>query len=59
MLSVYGRSSAAEQAVLAVDEVPAIEVPRPLVSTANTGRRRRPGSLSAAVAQQLSLFFDS
>ena len=44
-----------EQAVAVPQTVPAIEGPRPLVST---GRRRRPGSLSAAVAQQLSLFLD-
>ncbi len=37
-------------------EVPAIEGPRPLGSSG--GRGRRSGSLSAAVAQQLSLFLD-
>jgi hypothetical protein len=44
-----------EAVAVAVEET-AIESPRPLVR--NTGRRRRPGSLSGAVAQQLSLFLD-
>jgi len=37
-------------------DVPVIESPRPLEST---GGRRKPRSLSAAVAQQLSLFLDA
>ena len=45
-----------EQPIAAAVEVPAIEGPRPLVRL--PGRRRRPRSLSAAVAQQLSLFLD-
>ena len=45
-----------DQAVPVVQAATAIESPSPLVHDA--GRRHRPGSLSAAVAQQLSLFLD-
>ena len=45
-----------DETVAVEQAVTTIESPRPLVRDA--GRRRRPGSLSAAVAQQLSLFLD-